>query len=628
MNALEEKNIPGKQLFNKDNITLLLGSLLMAFTLWTSATSPLSPMLQRTIVLLIMVYITLLFHPVKNGRYRAIDWLLTLGATVSIGYLMINWKVLAYRVSYAPVMYEVILGLCIIIVIIELTRRGVGLPLAIIAVLSILYARFGNYLPAAFAHKGYDLSRLISNQYLTFEGIFGTMLGTLSTVIAPFVLFGSVLQAVGVGDLIIDSAYLFARNSKGGPAKMAVIASCLFGTISGSSTSNVMTTGCTTIPLMKNTGYERNFAGAVEAAASTGGQIMPPVMGVAAFLMSYVTGIPYITIAIAALIPALFYYAGIFIEVDLEARRIGLKPLKEREIPVALKDVLKRAYLLFPFVVLVYLMLMMWSPAKSAFWALAISLVLACLKKRTRINLKMIKKIILDFAAGMKTVSLACATAGIVIGALNLTGATLRLTYAFVEVSQGNQLLLMICIAALCIILGMGLPTPAAYSVAAAFAAPALVQVSIPELSAHLFVLYYACLSSITPPVAIAAYAAAGLSGGSPMKTGWTSCRLALVGFIVPFMFVYGPSLLIGQADILSTALASISGLIGVFFLSVATIGYLKARIGIVERILFVVPAMFLIHPGMQTDLIGLGLGAVLLGVHIIRYNSALKTAS
>lgn len=603
----------------REHFLLFISLALMALILYTSATNPFSPMLQRSLVLLGVVIITVLFKPLKGRLGIIIDGLIIIGALLSLGYIIFRWKDLAYRLSYVPVTFEVILGLILIIILLELTRRSIGLPLLVIAALALLYARFGRYLPLIVAHKGYSFLRIISNQYITNVGIFGTMTGTLSTVIAPFVLFGAVLQIIGVGDLMVDTAQLMTKNGRGGPAKMAVIASALFGMVSGSSTSNVMTTGCTTITLMKNTGYKADFAGAVEAAASTGGQFMPPVMGVAAFLMSYVTGIPYIKIAIAAIIPAVFYFVSIFIQVDLEARRLDLRPLEDKTTKKFTTNVLPRLYLFLPFIVLVVLLLKNWSCAKAAFYSTVLTIFLGLFRKESRISWGMTKNIAISFGKSMSTVGIACAVSGIVIGALNLTGATLRLTYAFVALANGKLFLLLMLVALLCIILGMGLPTPAAYSVAAAFAAPALTQVGVSTLASHMFVLFYASLSSITPPVAIAAYAAASLSGASPMKTGWLAWRLALAGFIIPFMFVYGPALLIGEAPIMTTVTSVITGLIGVFLLSMATIGHFLVKITLIERLLLLIPACCLIHSGLPTDIIGITLGFAFILVHFLK---------
>lgn len=353
---------------------------------------------------------------------------------------------------------------------------------------------------------------------------------------------------------------------------------------------------------------------------------MPPVMGAAAFLMSYATGISYITIATAALIPALLYFVSILFEVDFEARRLDLKPFEGAADKKQVKSILSRSYMFLPFVLLVVLLLKNWSCAKAAFWAIVATLLLGCIRKETRLSFKMVKEISINFAKSMTTVSMACAVSGIVIGALNLTGATLRLTYAFVSLAGGRLLLLLFCVAILCIILGMGLPTPAAYSVAASFAAPALVQIGVSTLASHLFVLYYASLSSITPPVAIAAYAAAGLSGGNPMKTGFTAWRLALVGFIVPFMFVYSTPLLIGEAVWYASLEAGITALAGTVFLSAATIGYFRCKFTWPGRICLVAAALLMIDSGIQTNLVGLAIGVVVFLIHFRRSGTSAST--
>lgn len=608
-----------------ENTLLVLSLMLMGFVLFTSATSPLSPMLQRSIVLMAMLFITILLKPLRGVVGRVVDVVLLVGVALSLGYIVLNWNSLAYRISYVPLAHEIIFGTILIIVLLELTRRCIGYPLLIIAAISILYTRFGQIMPPSIAHKGYSFARIISSQYITNVGIFGTMTGTLSTIIAPFVLFGSVLQAVGVGNLMVDTAQIVSKNSRGGAAKMSVIASGLFGMVSGSSSSNVMTTGCTTIPLMKGSGYKANFAGAVEAVASTGGQFLPPVMGVTAFLMSYVTGIPYITIAIAAIIPAVFYFISVLFEVDFEARRLNLSAMAGKVDKELIHSVISRSYLFLPFILLVVLLLSNWAASKAAFYAIVATLLLGSIRKESRISWTLIKSIALNFGSSMITVTMACAVAGIVIGSLNLTGATLRLTYAFVALAAGRVFILMLLVAVLCIILGMGLPTPAAYSVAAAFAAPALTQVGISTMASHLFVLFYASLSSITPPVAIAAYAAAGLSGGSPMKTGWIACKLGLVGFVIPFMFVFGPELLLGETTLLSTLLSVMTGLIGIFLMSMSTIGFFLVKISIIERILLLIPAGFLIHSGGYSDILGISSGLILFSYHIYKYNISKK---
>lgn len=598
-------------------IVLLVGLVLAGFTLYTSATTPLQPTLQRGVFLLILIVLTPLKFP---SRSKLFDYALIVIGVIPVLYLILNWEELAYRAQYEPAVHEYLFGFAVILVVLELTRRTAGLPLSIVAAVAILYARFGNYLPDQFAHRGYSVERLLANQYLTHEGLFGSILGTAATIITAFVLFGCFLQFCGVADLLMAVSVKLTRGTHGGPAKLAVIASALFGTISGSSSSNVVTTGTTTIPLMKRAGYAPSFAGAVEAVASTGGQIMPPVMGVAAFLMAEVTGIPYITIAIAAALPALLYYAAVFFEVDLEARRLSLKNVEARNLQVSAQWMLARLPLLLPFAVLLYLLLAMYSPSKAAFWSTLAVIVVSGLRRETRLDWSKFLEVINGFVTSISGVALACATAGIVIGALNITGGPLRISYALADLAEGNRWLLLFFVMILCIILGMGLPTPAAYAVVAAFAAPMIIATGVTKLAAHLFAFYYACISSITPPVAIAAYAAAGIAGSAPMRTGWMACKIGLAAFIVPFMFANGPALLIGQAPLMASAIAFVSALVGVWFLSLAVIGYFRGAMRMYERVGYLVAALLLMDVGIRTDFVGMVLGGLLLTSHIVRY--------
>jgi TRAP transporter 4TM/12TM fusion protein len=458
----------------------------------------------------------------------------------------------------------------------------------------------------------------MANQYLTHEGLFSSVLGVAATLVPAFILFGCALQIAGVADLLMTLASQLSLGP-GGPAKLAVTGSALFGTISGSSTANVVGTGTTTIPLMKRAGFEPSFAGAVEAVASTGGQIMPPVMGVAAFLMSEVTGIPYVTIAIAAVVPALLYYAAVYIEVDLEARRLSLTGALTDALASS-RSVWQRAYMLLPFVVLIYLLFMMYSPMKSALWATVGVVLLTFVSRETWLTREKLQSLVRMFTQGTLTVALACATAGIVVGALNITGAGLRMTFVLVEMAGKERILLAIIVMIICIILGMGLPTPAAYAVAASFAAPMLAMVAMNKMQAHMFILYYASLSSITPPVAIAAYAAAGIADAPPMRTGWIAWKLGLAAFIVPFMFTENTALFIGQAAVFDTVQATLTGLLGVACLAMATIGYLFGPITLYERGGYFLASLLLLYPTVLVSLFGIAIAGVLLAVHISKY--------
>ncbi|WP_162913384.1 TRAP transporter fused permease subunit [Rhodospirillaceae bacterium SYSU D60014] len=601
---------------NGQAAVIALGAALIAFTIYTSATIPLQPTVHRGVFLLGIIYMALLLNPLP-GLLRVVDGLLAAAATVSIGYLVINWEELAYRSNFEPTLQEYVLGVIAVGTVLELTRRAVGWPLALVAVIALLYALFGRYVPEPFMHKGFSLQRVVVNQYLTHEGLFSSLLGVAVTLVATFLLFGALLQHVGVADLFMKLAAKLSFGAFGGPGKIEVVSSAFMGTISGSSTANVVTTGTTTIPLMRRAGFSRTFAAGVEAVSSTGGQIMPPVMGVAAFLMAEVTGIPYATIALAAIIPAALYFVCVFIEVDLESRRLNLLTAWGETARASVQEVLRKSYLLLPIVVLAWLLFAMYSPTKAAFWGCVAAVLVGLPRWRTLCSRGTLATIVLDFCRAAITVVLACATAGIIVGILSLTGASLQLSYGLVELAGQNAPMLMLFVMVLCIILGMGLPTPAAYAVAAAFAAPMLTTIGIDRLAAHMFVLFFASLSSITPPVAIAAYAAAGIAGASPMRTALVATKLGLSAFIIPFLFAEDSALFIGQAPFLDTVLAAVTALIGVAALAVSMIGYYRGPVGWIERGGYFAAAILLMHPAVLLSVLGLVLGAVLLGFHL-----------
>ncbi|WP_316978279.1 TRAP transporter permease [Shumkonia mesophila] len=596
-----------------------MGCALLVLTVYASAVVPLHPTIQRGVFLTAIILVALAAKPLP-GYWRLLDAAIAAASIVSIGYLLVNWETLAYRVVYEPDTTEYVLAFAAVLCVLEVTRRVVGWPMIAVTIAVVLYAHFGRILPEPFTHKGYDIGRLVVTQYLTHEGLFGSLLGVAAVLVAAFILFGALLQLVGVADLFMTLAARFSRGTHGGPAKLAVTGSALMGTISGSSTANVVTTGTTTIPLMIRAGYRPEFAAATEAVSSTGGQFMPPIMGVAAFLMAEITGIPYVTIATAAIIPALLYVVCVYCEVDFEARRLNLR---ERDLLTGIGvsfSLVRGLSLLLPLAVLLYLLLMLYAPAKAAFWGSVTVLLVALPTWRRTFTLEKMRDIVLSFAGAATTVGLACATAGIVIGMLNLTGASLNLSYVLVELAGNSKFMLLLMVMLLCLILGMGLPTPAAYAVAAAFAAPMLTTVGVSKIAAHLFVLYFACISSITPPVAIAAYAAAGLAGCSPMKTAVVATKLGLAAFIVPFMFVEHHALLIGYASAWDTVLATATALVGVAALAVATIGYYRGPVGWLERIGWAGAALFLIAPAMTLSAAGLAVAGALLAYHRWKY--------
>jgi len=437
--------------------------------------------------------------------------------------------------------------------------------------------------------------------YLSTEGIWGVPIGVSADFVYLFVLFGALLDMAGGGALLIGLADRVAGRSRGGPAKTAAVASAFMGSLSGSAVANVVTTGTFTIPLMRRSGFKPFFAGAIEAAASTGGQLMPPIMGAGAFILATWTNIPYARVAVAAILPAFLYYAALLMAIHFRAGRMGIRAggLREKE------PVLARLHLLLPLAFIVGLLAMGRSPMRAAFWGVVTAFAISFLSRRTRPGLGRLGDALLAAGAGAVQVAAACAAAGIVVGVASLTGIGLRMSELLITVSQGNLLLALLFTALGSIVLGMGLPTTAAYVVLAALGAPALIQLGVPMLAAHLFIFYFGCISNVTPPVSLAAYAASGIAGAPPLKTAWTAMVLASTGFLVPFMFVYAPPLLL-QGPPLEIAAVAGTALAGVTALSAATMGYLRRDLLPWERGVLLTGAFALIFPGLLSDGYGL----------------------
>ncbi len=417
-----------------------------------------------------------------------------------------------------------------------------------------MYSYFGPYFPGFLAHRGYSIQRIVSHMYFTTEGILGIPLGVSASFIFLFILFGAFLEKTGIGKLFIDIADAIAGWAAGGPAKVAVITSALEGTVSGSSVANTVGSGSFTIPMMKKLGYRPEFAGAVEAAASTGGQIMPPVMGAAAFLMAEFTNTPYIEIAKAAAIPACLYFFGIFIEVHFEAKRCGLKGMSRDQLPKFMEVLLKRGHLFVPLVAIIYVLIEGYTPTYAALVGLGLSIVAGMITKATRMSPWDIITALQAGARGAVGVAMACATAGIIVGVVTLTGIGLKMANGLVEIAGGNLFFTLFFTMITSLILGMGVPTTANYVITSTIAAPALVMLGVPMLAAHLFVFYFGIVADITPPVALAAYAGAGIAKSNPFWTGVTATKLAIGAFIIPYIFVYNPAMiLIGTTPLLLT---------------------------------------------------------------------------
>ena len=590
------------------------------FHLYTALHGTLLALYQRAVHFAFAGFLVFMLFPtkVKNERLRTAaqiwDIILSLCAVIPVLYLVLNQNMIINRFYYIEKLkwYEYLFCGMMILAILEGTRRQMGKALPIIAIIAMVYMLFGRYLPGFLGNGGFSTIAFVDTLYTTTEGPFGIALGASATFVVLFVIFGSFLEYSGVGDYFIRVARTLTRNSVGGPAKAAVISSALFGSISGSTIANVATTGQITIPLMKRSGYDGVFAGAVEAVASTGGQIMPPVMGAAAFVMAEYTGLSYGKIILSAMIPGILYYIAVFVMVHFEAKKLGLKPARESGEELTFRALLKDCYLFIPLVVLVVCLIGGFSATYAVLRALLAIFIVSLFKKETRLGIKRILNCLVSGAKGCVNVALACACAGIVVGIVNYTGLGTRLSSLLSIVAGNNLLIALVLTAVAALILGMGLPTTPAYIIVATLLVRTIKSFGVSNMAAHLFAFYFANVSAITPPVALAAYTAAGLSGASPIRTGYRAFGLGIASYFVPFLFVYNPVLLFEFQGILPLIQAIVTSCIGICFLAIASEGYFYRPQHIWERILFVGAAVCLVDSGAVTDLIGLAVLAVI----------------
>ena len=541
----------------------------------------------------------------KLWMARAYDMVMIAIAVTSTGYLFLNAEYLTTRMAlFDPVTpIEYVLGICIILVVMEAARRAVGWVLVIILVVFLIYSYFGNLLAFPLWHRGYTIDYMIDYLYLANEGVFGVPVAVMASSVFHFVLFGSFLVASGAGNFFTDFARALTGRAIGGAAKTAVVASTLMGMLSGSSAANVVTTGSFTIPAMRKSGYSGIFAAGVEAVASSGGQITPPIMGAAAFIMMEFVGVDYATIMGIAIIPAILYFLAVFFMVDLEARRLNLRTQIEDDMPKLWAVLKRRGYLLISIGVMLYLLIDGWTPTTAAVYAIASLLGLLILFDPP--NRKRILRVCWDAMVAapklVAPVTIACAVGGILVGLITLTGLGLRLSTIILDVSGGYLIVILILTMIMGVILGMGMPTSGAYIILAALLAPGLVEAGVPILAAHMFMLYVAAKSSITPPVAIASYAAAAIAGTDPWRTSLVAFKLGLSVFIIPYMFVYGPALL-GLAPPMEVAWVFVTAVVGIFSLSVACIGWLFIDLRAFERWISLGASLMLIQPSWETD--------------------------
>ena len=578
------------------------------FQLYTAAFGILDAHLQRAIHLAFGFLLIFLLYPARKSWSRTsmhpLDVLFALVGAASALYIVVNYQELVFRAGMNNET-DFIVGVVGTLMVFEAARRVVGWPMITVAFVFIAYAFFGPYIPGIMAHRGVQVQELFDHLFFTTEGIFGTPMGVSSTFIYLFILFGSYLEATGLGKFFIDLANAVAGWAAGGPAKVAVLSSGLMGTVSGSSVGNVAGTGAFTIPMMKKLGYRPAFAGAVEAAASTGGQLMPPVMGAAAFLMAEFVGVPYFDVVKAAVIPALLYYIGVWLGVHYEAKKYGLKGTPREELPKFGPLFMEKGHLAIPLAVIVYLLVSGYTPMRAALAAIALSIICACLRKSTRIGLKEIVNGLIDGSKGVLGVLIACATAGIIIGVVTKTGVGLKVATALLDLSGGQLLPAMFFTMVTSLILGMGVPTTANYVITSTIAAPALVQMDVPVLAAHMFAFYFGIVADVTPPVALAAYAGAGIAGANPMRCGVIAAKLAIAAFIVPYIFVLAPELLMINATTLTIVYSALTAIIGMWGVSMAMIGFCQNALNSLQRVLFMAGGICMIIPGHITDIIG-----------------------
>jgi TRAP transporter 4TM/12TM fusion protein len=624
----------------------LVGTLLVILSLfhyYTAGFGLLPEMEHRGIHLSFVLGLIFLVFPLSKRGYdqpaRAsllrplgislLDWALAAGAVVAVAHVpLIPLDELAFRVGN-PTIPDVVLGTVLVIVLFEATRRSVGWPLPIIASLFMLYALFGRSMPGILVHPGASFAQLIDHLYLTTQGIYGIALGVVATYVFHFVLFGVFATRIGLGQLFLDCAAWVAGRYAGGPAKVAIFGSALFGMISGSSVANTVTVGSLTIPAMIRLGYKKHFAAAVESTASTGGQITPPIMGAAAFLMIEFLGLPYTTIILAAIVPAFMHFFGVFVQVHFEAKRNGLRGLRPEEMP-DLKEAFRRDWpTVIPLIALIAILMAGYTPYLAAFWGITLCIAVGLLNPRKRMSLSEVFESLRDGAKYALAVGAAAATVGIVVGVVTLTGVGFKLSY-IVTTAAGSMasalgsvlpamlaspqtltlLFTLVMTGLVCILMGCGIPTTANYIIMVTIAAPALGLLGVEPIVAHFFVFYYGVLADITPPVALAAYAAAGMANADPFRTGNTAFRLGLGKVLVPFVFVFSPSLLLVAKGFTWTDfwLAFLGCIAGITCLGAAITGWLMTRTLAWERVLLAIAALLLVAPELYSTLIGAAL--------------------
>ncbi len=574
-----------------------------AFHFYTAGLSTLPTSIHRAVHLTFAMVAVFLLYPARKSSSRQsipwYDWLLAGLSALGCGYIVFFFNDIARR-GAAVFPHDLWLGIMTMVLVLEAGRRVSGKVLPVLSILFLLYCYFGRQMPGVFMHRGYSISRIVQHMYLVPEGIFGVALGVSSTFVFIFILFGAFLSSCGGARFFTNLALALAGRSPGGPAKVAIVASGLLGTINGSSVANVATTGVFTIPLMKRVGYRPEFAGAVEAAASTGGQFMPPIMGAGAFVMSEFLQVPYLRIAAAAAIPAMVYYLALYFNVHCRAQRRGLMGLPEKDLPNVTGVLLHDGHLLIPLGVVLYALLSKYTPLAAAFWGVISVFAVSFLRPHTRMNIRDLLKTMEEGARSALGVALACAMVGFIVGTSSLTGLGFVISNNIIELAHGRLFFTLLLGMVACLVLGMGLPTTANYIVTSTIIAPALIKMHILPLAAHMFVFYFGIMADLTPPVCLAAFTGAGIAGANPTQTGFQATRIALVAYLLPFTFIYSPAILLEGPNVPYLALLVVSAVVGVVSLSGAFQGWLFCRLGILARGLLLVFGVAAFFPQAQ----------------------------
>lgn len=601
-----------------DYVILVVGILTSLFHLYIGWFGEPHAIFSRSIHLMLMTVLALLMHPMIKGTNRKytifLDFCIMALMIWAGSYLIINFVELAWRQGM-PTELEIWLGIICVLIVLEITRRAMGWALPILSVFFIVYGIYGPYF-GYFSHRPYSIERIASQLFLTTEGVFGLPIGVCASFILLFILFGAFLNMSGAAEFFFDLAYAIAGRRKAGPAQAAVAGSALFGMISGSAVANVSTTGTFTIPLMKKCGFRPVSAGAIEAVASTGGQLMPPIMGAAAFVMAELLEIPYFKIAKSAAIPAFFYFLSLAAFIEFQADKSGVEKITLEDLPGFVETLKKGIVYMIPLIGLIVLLSMNYSPSKSAVSSIFLILVISFFKKdiRSKITPQAIGAALKSGAVGTVSTAAACACAGIVVGMINLTGLGLKMSSGLIALAGGNLFPALILVAISCLILGMGMPTTASYIIVAVLGAPALMELGVGALNAHLFVFYYAVISNITPPVALAAFAGAGIANSKPMKTGFEAVRFGMVAYVMPLLFIYRSEiLLMAPWTKIFWSIFCIS--IAIVSLGASLVGWFKGRIGWVTRILFAAAAILLFQNVLLGNIAGLIMSVALFTV-------------